>query len=506
MTPLTANAARLLTPLAAVLLGLLVARPGAAQQSQLQVQSIIASNWPTVQATVTAFDEGGQPISGLMAEDLSASVNGQPASISSVQTASDPGLGIAVVLAFDVSGSMAGEPLDEAKVAGKALISQLADDDQAAVVAFGSQVQVTQAFTPDKAVLEAAIDGLVLGGDTALYGGVQTSAQLATESGLPRNAIVLLSDGYDFGGLSAVGHDESLSLAEESGALVLTVGLGGDIDQAYLSQLAAAGRGQFLLAPAPHDLTAAYDAAGEILKRQYIITIDGSAVGVESTDASLLIEANLGGVIASVSEPFTLPQDALPPVDEPEPQPEPEPEPEPAPEPIAKPAQESEGIGVLPVVAIAVIVLGLGGGLVVLYRRRRDRHERTPEAAPVAERIRGGRRSEQSVPFPEIVPAVLQEGGGAWIEVPEQKRVSLGEEPVTIGPTSDYDVRIEGAGLASFRIWRRGGNYMIHNLSRTTKDITVGGKSVTWAILEDGDEISMGSTTLVFHDGAPGSG
>jgi hypothetical protein len=43
---------------------------------------------------------------------------------------------------------------------------------------------------------------------------------------------------------------------------------------------------------------------------------------------------------------------------------------------------------------------------------------------------------------------------------------------------------------------------MLHNLSRLGA-ATVGGKPVTWAVLEDGDEIEIGSCKLVFRTMSP---
>jgi predicted component of type VI protein secretion system len=53
------------------------------------------------------------------------------------------------------------------------------------------------------------------------------------------------------------------------------------------------------------------------------------------------------------------------------------------------------------------------------------------------------------------------------------------------------------------RIWLRDGSYMLHNLSRTGS-VTIAGQAVTWAVLEDGDEIRIGVQTLVFRAAAAG--
>ncbi len=284
-----------------------------AQTEPLQITVVSTEGWPTVEATLTVFDQDGQPLTGLAQDDFSATLAGQPLPPTSLRTTSDPGLGVAVVLAFDVSGSMAGAPLDQARLAGRALIDQLGGDDQAAVVTFASSVQIVQQFTADRALLLAAIDGLAAGGNTALYGGVQQSAQLVSTAPYPRSAIVLLSDGQDFGGISETTRQTSLDLARDSGALVFAVGLGAQIDEGYLSELAQAGNGQFLQAPIPGDLTQAYISAGNILRQQYVLTMDASSLEFDNRIATLVIEANVSGALVATSASVALPAVAIQP-------------------------------------------------------------------------------------------------------------------------------------------------------------------------------------------------
>src|SRR5438105_4941187 len=84
---------------------------------------------------------------------------------------------------------------------------------------------------------------------------VQSMQQAQSGSSLPRRAVVLLTDGADFGGVSSVDSAGSLSQAGASGIPFFTVGLGSAIDQPYLQQLADTTRGQLSVAPAPESLT-----------------------------------------------------------------------------------------------------------------------------------------------------------------------------------------------------------------------------------------------------------
>ena len=371
------------------------------------------------------------------------------------------------------------------------MIEQLGGEDQAAVVTFASNVQIVQPFTADRALLLAAIDGLAAGGNTALYGGVQQSAELVSTAPYSRNAIVLLSDGQDFGGVSTTTRQTSLDLARDSGALVFVVGLGSQIDEGYLSELAQAGNGQFLLAPLPGDLTQAYVSAGNILRQQYVLTLDASSLEFEDANATLVIEANLAGTLVATSASVTVPAVAI--------QPEPPAATAPPPaEPVAEPepVPQSEGGGMPWAVIFAVGAILVVGGAGVLVARRRARpmiDDQTPERSE---------RRPAKVSFPQIPRATDMAAARAWIQGPGDARVAVGETPVTIGYTADCTIVLppgSSEGQGRVRVWLRDGSYMLHNLSPRVGSVSVAGRSATWVVLDDGDEISIGGAHLVFH-------
>lgn len=480
----------------------------AGAESRIQVQSVSVESWPAMQVTLTALDEQGQPQTGLTAGEFAVSINGQTVPVSRLQTTSDPGLGVALVLAFDVSGSMAGAPIAEARAAGKALVGQLGPDDQAAIVAFGSTVGVRQAFTSDKQLLAAAIDGLTVAGDTALYSGVQTSAQLLLDSGLPRRALVLLSDGSDFGGVSTIDRSSSIEAVRQSGALTFAVGLGSDIDQGYLNELAQAGQGQFLLAPQPSDLTNTYLTAGGALRQQYVVTVDTSGIRAEAAEASLIVEAVVAGVSVFATAPLTLPAAALTPAEPPVQPPAVTPGTEPQTGPQAAPssANDSQGAGWIAIPILAAVLLAGGLGLVLFRRSRRRLATAAASAEGDADPLERIDREPPPLDFPEIVRASTN-GHSAWIDVPDAGRVALGEAPLTVGVTPDCDVRLSAKSVhqARFRIWRRENSYMVHNLSQPLSNVTIAGRPVSWAVLEDGDEIVVAGSKLSFHEAAQAS-
>lgn len=476
----------------------LVQAPSALSQEQrLQITSVVTDNWPAVEVTVTVVDSAGQPIAGLSPVNFGANADAAVLPITGVSTTSDPSVGIAVVLAFDVSGSMAGEPLAQAKAAGKALLAQLGPTDQVAVLAFANQPTLVQSFTSDKAAVEAAVGALVEGGDTALYAAVEQSAEAVQQAPLARRAVVLLSDGVDFGVLTTATRESSLSLAAQSGTTFMTIGLGADIDSQYLEELAAPGGGQFLLAPTPGDLESSYQTAAAILRQQYVLTLDASGLANFAT-GTLRIAADLDGVSAAAETALSPPPafaaastsgPTFVPVETPG---------------SVTAIGESSGppaAAVAGVVAAATVLAGAGAML--WFRRRRAGAVEQEQFEPAR-----FEREPAAGDFPAIERAVPDTDSGAWLELPEGRRHQLGSQPMTIGFSTDCSVNLQNGvvgGLERVRIWRREGRYMLHNLSQFAS-ITVGGRTISWVILEDGDVITLGALSVTFHDPSRAAG
>jgi hypothetical protein len=174
--------------------------------------------------------------------------------------------------------------------------------------------------------------------------------------------------------------------------------------------------------------------------------------------------------------------------------------------------QDENGTSVLLPVGLAAAVLavsGAAGGAFWLSRRRKAAEE------PVIRRPNG--LGPSGPVFTGNEPVFVGSGpmdavdATAWLDVdtPDRPaRFPLGEDPITVGFTDDCTICLPqpgGQGGARVRLWRREGRYMLHNLSRLGR-VTVGGKPVVWAVLEDGDEILLGSYLVVFHDSSEVAG
>jgi VWFA-related protein len=274
---------------------LLLPLRGAAQELTLTVElaSFDTEEWPLAQAVVTVLGSDGRPLANLTEEQFRAQLNGSAMPVTAVIAGVDSSLGIAVVLALDVSGSMGGGALAQAKAAAHRFLEGLGPQDSVAVVAFGDTVVSLLAFTQDRAAAGAAIDSLTPGGNTALYDATADSVRLAADSGNSRLAVVLLTDGVDDG--SQISRADALATAETLAVPVFAIGLGTNLDRAYLQELATVSGGRFAETPSAQGLAQLYEEAAELLRGQYILTLNGAGLSLgEAKAVTLRVDVTAG--------------------------------------------------------------------------------------------------------------------------------------------------------------------------------------------------------------------
>jgi VWFA-related protein len=287
----------------------------------VDITSLDASNPGDVVAVVSVADASGRPVLGLTKDNFVARIGGlpvgqagSPASISQVTAAVNSDIGVAVVLAVDVSGSMKGDPLAQARGAARTFVEGLAPIDSVALVTFGDGVTPVLNFTSDKGAVFAGLDSLQAEGNTALYQATSISAFVAASAQTQRKAVILLSDGVDFGNRSAVSREASLAQAAAIGAPFFAIGLGSDIDRAYLEALAQGTGGRFLETPTAQGLSDLYRTIGDFLRSQYVVTVSPGSLD-RGQPLTLEIEVTVAGASGLASK--TMPALETPPTAEP---------------------------------------------------------------------------------------------------------------------------------------------------------------------------------------------
>jgi VWFA-related protein len=292
--------ARLSVALIATVCMLRVTASAGSGELMVEIASLDASESGDVVAVVSVVDTSGRPVVGLTKENFVAHIGGEtaaqagsPAPISQITTAVNSNIGVAVVLAVDVSGSMQGDPLFQARGAARTFVEGLAPIDSVALVTFSDGVTPVLNFTTDRGAVSAGLDSLQAVGNTALYQAASVSAYVAASAQTQRKAVILLSDGVDFGNRSAVSREDSLTQAAAIGAPFFTIGLGSDIDRAYLEALAQGTGGRFLETPTAQGLSELYRAIGDFLRSQYVVTLSPGSLN-RGQPLTLEIEVTAG--------------------------------------------------------------------------------------------------------------------------------------------------------------------------------------------------------------------
>lgn len=308
MSRRTATRSRIVTALIAALAAALAvslvvslvfcALPSAAAAAGgVEIRGLDASDYPTVRLTAIAskpvtvtpaLAENGRAVEDLQAENL--------------------GEAKAVVLAVDRSRSMRGAPLTDAIAAARTFIRLKAPGDRLGMVAFGREESQLAPLAVSSGDLEAELAALGVDEEegTALYSAVVAAARTLRSDSLAGRVIVLLTDGRNIEGNTAL--SDAISAARNADAAVYAVGIQGkQFDPVPLRELARSTGGRYIPASSSARLSSIYGAISSELSRSWrisyissrrpgeTISVQASLVGAGSASARLKLEARSGG-------------------------------------------------------------------------------------------------------------------------------------------------------------------------------------------------------------------
>jgi Mg-chelatase subunit ChlD len=144
-----------------------------------------------------------------------------------------------IVLLLDCSSSMAGPKTRQAQDGAKAFATNaLGDKHPVGVVSFADRAVLLQSPVSEHRLIEKAIDGLRVGGETNIAAGLSAATRVLCASG--RRTIVLVTDGMPSPD-TPESRDECLAMADEaklSGIEIICIGTD-DADLDFLRQLAS---------------------------------------------------------------------------------------------------------------------------------------------------------------------------------------------------------------------------------------------------------------------------
>jgi VWFA-related protein len=238
---------------------------------------------------VDAFvTEGNRPVAGLAEADFELKDDGVRQRLELVAVESLP---LTTFLVLDTSESVVGEKLVQLQAAARGLIGGLRVGDQAALVTFNHEIRVRVPPTGDRARLERGVNGILVGGSTALFDALYTGTMMASGGG--RSLLVVFTDGED--NLSWLEAGEVGRVLEESNVLVQAVGVvpTDGVTRPYpgprrpptepshvrvLRELAEITGGRFWPAESPGELGKAFLAIADAMRTRYVLRFEPDRV------------------------------------------------------------------------------------------------------------------------------------------------------------------------------------------------------------------------------------
>lgn len=245
----------------------------------VRIENTALTEAQDVEVVATIFNDAGKAVTA--SETFMESIG--PRSTQAIQftwpnsiakTVRSCSIPTSVMLGIDLSGSMNNDqanppqPVTDALAAASTFVGNLNAEDQVGVVTFATQAATVQILTADHTAVSAVIDALTI--DPASETGyTNTAAALraaAAELSSPRHsqnarrALVLLTDGLP----TAEGDTDAVAQAQAAardlalgGADVYVIGLGEQVDQAFVRSIASAPTNAYL-APTRGDLATIY--------------------------------------------------------------------------------------------------------------------------------------------------------------------------------------------------------------------------------------------------------
>jgi VWFA-related protein len=304
---------RLCLVLLAILLSVQPLGVAQAQDSGISVHIswVNTTDFPNVTVHFSAWDAAGLPLADLQVDYFTLQEDGGP-QLTPVVVQKSTEAPLTVALVLDVSQSMSNKPLVDAKSAAARFLDHLEPGDQAAVIAFGSDLDKDPAnlrlgrelaFSGDLDPVYDLIEGLDNTTEkTHLYNAATKAALMTADQPAGHRAVLLLTDGRndppDLGF-----PNEAINIAKDENIPFFVIGMGQEIDEAYLRNLANETGGLFRSVPSSAELGDLFNSMANLLKTQYELTYE-SQLPADSAFHQLELTLNIAGMSAAHSIEF----------------------------------------------------------------------------------------------------------------------------------------------------------------------------------------------------------
>ena len=217
-----------------------------------------------VEVYATATDAQGEPVLGLTREDFVVEEDGERQTIRAFTAGEFP---LALAIGIDRSFSMSRAGLAGVSSAVRGLLAELRPDDQAMLVAIGSQTEVLAPLAVDRAPALARLNDLEPWGTTPLYDAALAAVD-AIETSSGRRALILISDGTDR--YSETPATELIDRVRRKNVLIYPVALS-KVRPPVFAELATVTGGRSFQVDDVRKLPVTLSAIGRELRYQYLI-------------------------------------------------------------------------------------------------------------------------------------------------------------------------------------------------------------------------------------------
>lgn len=221
----------------------------------------------------SVYNRDGKLVKGLSRNDFVIYDDGVPQAITQFSHEYIP---LSVLILLDTSGSMAGSKLDSARRSLNQFLKRLNRGDEAMLMTFQSRPHIAQPFTQDLEKIRNSLRRLEGNGSTALYDAVLQSLDVIRESHNPRRTLLLISDGINTFGRTAL--KDAVMTLRRSGVELYAIGIETDspeevqeraVTQAVLDQLTNSAGGEAFMITDASDLARICRSISDQMHNQY---------------------------------------------------------------------------------------------------------------------------------------------------------------------------------------------------------------------------------------------
>lgn len=173
-----------------------------------------------------------------------------------------------IVLVIDASGSMDGIPMEQAKKAASSYINMSGKQETFSILKFSSNIEELINSSQDKENLNAVIDSIQAGGQTALYDALGKAVEMVSDVE-GRKAVLVLSDGANNAGSYTI--NDVMSLATRAGVSVYSIAVGQSAEHKILANLSEQTGGRCYYTADTSTLQEIYMEINKMFLNQYKI-------------------------------------------------------------------------------------------------------------------------------------------------------------------------------------------------------------------------------------------